>query len=65
MMKRGSDSIVDHLIQIVYPEDVISHVQTTGNHREHDMESRNDVPTPHSPNIPPDFVHHNGDVVLH
>jgi len=30
-----------------------------------DMESRNDVPTPHSPTNVPDFAHYDGDEVLH
>jgi hypothetical protein len=30
-----------------------------------DMDSRNDVPKPHSPNSVPDFAHYDGDEVLH
>ena len=40
-------------------------MQTTSNHMGQDLESREDVPTPHSPNPAWDFAHHNGDEVLH
>jgi hypothetical protein len=39
-------------------------VKTTNNHVERDLESREDVQTPPSPNIAPEFAHHDGDEVL-
>ena len=53
------------LIQIVYPKNVILHVQTTSNHMGQDLESKVDVPTPPSTNVAPDFGHHNDDKLLH
>jgi len=57
MLISTSDS--NHL-----PEGVLSHVQTS-NHTQQDMESRNDMPTPHSPTSVADFAHYDGDKVLH
>jgi hypothetical protein len=39
-------------------------MKTTNNHMGRDLESREDVPTPPSPNVAPDFAHHDGDEVL-
>jgi hypothetical protein len=39
-------------------------VKTTNNHMGQNLESREDVPTPLSPNVAPDFVHHDGDEML-
>jgi len=53
-------------IQIVYPEDAVSHVQTARNqYVGRDFESWDHVPTLPSPKLPPDFAHHDGDKVLH
>ena len=52
-------------IHIVYPKDVLSHMQITSNHMGRDLESGVDVPSPTSPNVAPDFAHHGGDTVLH
>jgi hypothetical protein len=40
-------------------------MKTTNNHMGQDLESREDVPTFSSPNVAPDFAHHDGDGVLH
>jgi hypothetical protein len=40
-------------------------VKTTNNHMGQGLESREDVPTPASPNVTPDFALHEGDEVLH
>jgi hypothetical protein len=39
-------------------------VKTTNNHMVRDLESREDVPTPPSPNVAPDFALHDGAEVL-
>jgi hypothetical protein len=39
-------------------------VKTTNDHMGQDLESREDVPTPPSPNVATDFAHHDGDEVL-
>ena len=49
----------------VYPEDVLSHMQTTSNHMGQDLESREEVPTSPSPKPARDFAHYNGDEVVH
>ena len=46
-------------------KDVLSHLQTTSNHIGRDLESREDVPKTPSPEVGPDFSHHDGDEVLH
>jgi hypothetical protein len=51
-------------IQIVFPEDVLSHVKTINNHMGRDLKSREDVPALPSPNVAPDFAHHDGNEVL-
>lgn len=53
------------LMQIIYPENVLSHTQTTVNHVGWDLESRENVPTPPIPNIAPDFAHLGSDDVFH
>ena len=53
-----------HPTQIVFPKHVLSHVKTTNNHVGRNLESREDVPTLLSPNVAPDFAHHDGDEVL-
>jgi hypothetical protein len=40
-------------------------VKPINNHMGRDLESREDMPTPPSPNVAPDFAHHDGDEVLH
>ena len=52
-------------IQIVYPEDLLSHMKTTSNQLGRDLECRGNVPTPSSPNVAPDCAHYNGNEVLH
>jgi hypothetical protein len=42
---------------------IFSHVKTN-NHMGRDLESREDVPTPPSPNVAPDFAHYDGDEML-
>jgi len=64
-MKRQWQQCYHLLILIIYTEDVLSHIQTTSNHMGQDLESREDVPTPPSPNPARNFAHHNGDEVLH
>jgi len=51
--------------KFVYPKDIPSHVQAISNHMGQDLESREDVSTHPTPNIAPDFAHHNGEEVLH
>ena len=60
-VKRQWQQCWYHLpIQIIYPQVVFSHLQTIINHMGWDLESWEDVPTPPSPTIAPDFAYHNG-----
>ena len=52
-------------IQIIYPKDVLSHMQTISNHMGLDLESRMKAPEHPSPNTEPNFAHHSGNAVLH
>ena len=52
------------LIQIVYPKDVLSHMQTS-NQMGRGLESGKVVPPPPSSNSVLDIPHHDGDEVLH
>jgi hypothetical protein len=46
------------MIQIVYPEDVLSHLQATSNHMGRHLNNRADAPTPPCHNVAPDFAYH-------
>jgi hypothetical protein len=64
-VKRQWQQCWNHLlIQTVYSQNFIPHVQTTSHYIRQDLESRADVPTPPSPFVAPEFAHHNGDEVL-
>jgi len=58
--RQRQEFFYHHPIQIVYPEDVLSHVQTTSNHTVQDPGSREHVPTHPSPDTAADFTHHDG-----
>ena len=57
-VKRQGQQCQYHLqIQIVYPKDVFSHVQTTSNHVERDLERREDVTIHPGPNPLQQILH--------
>jgi len=47
------------MFQIVYTEDVLSHLQATSNHMGRHQENRADMPTPSHHNVAPDFAYNN------